>query len=34
MRVFMTGAADHTGGVAAEQTVTVRSHAMDQRSGR
>ncbi|MFD3924566.1 hypothetical protein [Streptomyces sp. NPDC058614] len=30
MRVLMMGAADHAGGVAAEQTVTVRSYAMDQ----
>lgn len=34
MRVFMTGTAGHTGGVPAEQTVTVRSCAMYQRSGR
>ncbi|WP_266471721.1 hypothetical protein [Streptomyces sp. NBC_00620] len=30
MRVFMTGAADHAGGVVAERTVTVRFCAMDQ----
>lgn len=34
MRVFMTGAADHAGGVVAEQTVTVCSCAMDQGEGR